>query len=645
MEFHTTIKKQIIHSMKKFTFIILLCIWFGSAFSQEEIKEKEIKTVVSEVTVFIDGTQITREKTIDLTPGKTILKFVNLSPFIDAKSIQVKAEGDLTVLSVNHQQNFMDKTEKPQEMKALETRLKDLEDKIRTENTYLEVLKDEESFLQENRNIGGKNQATSVAGLREVADFYSTRLISIKMKEIERGKTLDELNRQKKDIENQLDTWSGKKEFPSGEIVVTVDAQKNTSASFGISYVVGNCGWFPSYDIRAKNIDEPVELIYKANVRQDTKIDWNNVKLRFSSADPNTSGVAPELKTYFLDFNTLPPVYNRSVTAVRGKVTGSNQEPLPGTSVVVRGTTIGTVTDQNGNYSITVPSNAGSLTVSFIGYQTKTLPISNSVMNVMLEEDNMELDEATVVAYGIQTKAGSEALQGKTAGISPVTDKLKTRIRGTNSLAIPSVQTERQITVDFEIKIPYTVKSDNKSYAVDMENYNLPVTYQYYSVPKIDKNAFLIANIPDWEKYNLLEGEANTFFEGTFVGKTLLDINNASDTLQISLGQDKNVSVSREKVKDYTSRQFIGNKKEETRAWRTTVKNNKNQKINMIVLDQVPVSAAEEIEVDVQQTSGASLNHETGEVKWEFSLNPAEKKEFLLRYVVKYPKSKSLIIE
>jgi len=631
--------------MKKFTFIILLCIWFGSAFSQDEIKEKEIKTIVSEATVFIDGAQITREKTTDLSPGKTILKFVNLSPFIDAKSIQVKAEGDLTVLSVNQQQNFMDKTEKPQEMKTLETRLKDLEDKIRTENTYLEVLKDEESFLQENRNIGGKNQATSAAGLREVADFYSTRLISIKMKEIERGKTLDELNRQKKDIENQLETWSGKKEFPSGEIVVTVDAQKNTSAFFGISYIVGNCGWFPSYDIRAKNIDEPVELIYKANVRQDTKIDWNNVKLRFSSADPNTSGVAPELKTYFLDFNTLPPVYNRSVTAVRGKVTDSNMEPLPGTSILVRGTTIGTVTDQNGNYSITVPSNAGYLTVSFIGYQTKTLPISNSVMNVMLEEDNMELDEATVVAYGIQTKAGGGALQGKTASISPVTDKLKTRIRGTNSLAIPSVQTERQITVDFEIKIPYTVKSDNKSYAVEMERYHLPATYQYYSIPKIDKNAFLIANIPNWEKYNLLEGEANTFFEGTFVGKTLVDINNASDTLQISLGQDKNVSVSREKVKDYTSKQFIGNKKEETRTWRTTVKNNKNQKINMIVLDQVPVSAAEEIEVDVQQTSGASLNHETGEVKWEFSLNPAEKKEFLLRYVVKYPKSKSLIIE
>src|SRR5690554_3651924 len=122
-----------------------------------------------------------------------------------------------------------------------------------------------------------------------------------------------------------------------------------------------------------------------------------------------------------------------------------------------------------------------------------------------------------------------------------------------------------------------------------MEFYDLPAFYQYYCVPKIDKDAFLIANIVDWEKYNLLEGEANVFFEDTYVGKTLMDVRYASDTLEISLGRDKKVSVNREKIKDYTAKQFIGNKKEETRAWKTTVKNNKNQAINMIILDQVPV--------------------------------------------------------
>jgi len=187
--------------------------------------------------------------------------------------------------------------------------------------------------------------------------------------------------------------------------------------------------------------------------------------------------------------------------------------------------------------------------------------------------------------------------------------------------------------------------SNNKNYSVDMEVYNLPANYQYYSVPKIDKDAFLIANVIEWEKYNLLEGEANIFFEDTYVGKSLLDVRYASDTLKISLGRDKNVSITREKAKEFTTKQFIGNKKEETRDWLTTVKNNKSQKINILIIDQVPVSTIEEIEVEVQKISGGIHNTHTGEIKWEFSLEPKEKKEFELKYSTKYPKNQNLIVE
>lgn len=620
--------------------ILLLSLIFSNVLSQE-ILEKEIKTEVNEVTVFLDGAQIVRKKTLDLTKGKSIIKFVNLSPFIDAKSVQVKAEGELTVLSVNHQQNYLDKMEKSAELTDLEKRLETIEDKIKLENTHLSIIKDELSFLQENRDIGGKNEQVSVTNLQQTSDFYSTKLTSLKLKEIERSKTLKTLNEQKNDLQSQIKTLTSKKEYPTGEILVKVDAKQTKNYSLELTYLVGNAGWFPSYDIRAKNINEAVQLIYKANVKQDTKVEWSNVKLKFSSADPNVSGVAPELQTYFLNYNTLPPTYKLTTNSVHGKVFDSNGQPLPGANVVVEGTTIGTVTDLDGNYSITIPNNSSQLTFSFIGYDSKTLPISNSVMNISLEENEMELQEVVVVGYGSK-KNVAEALQGRVAGVN--IDK-SVKIRGTSSLAIPTAQVENQTTVDFEIKTPYTIKSDNKNYTVDMEFYDLPAFYQYYCVPKIDKDAFLIANIVDWEKYNLLEGEANVFFEETYVGKTLMDVRYASDTLEISLGRDKKVSVNREKIKDFTAKQFIGNKKEETRAWKTTVKNNKNQAINMIILDQIPVSTIEEIEVNVQNISNAKQNAETGEIKWEFELKPNDKKEFELKYSVKYPKYRNLIVE
>lgn len=629
--------------MKKIGIFILSLIFSNLLFSQE-IKVVETKTDVNEVTVFIDGAQVVRKKTVDLSQGTSILKFVNLSPFIDPKSVQVKAEGELTVLSVNHQQNYLDKMEKPKEIRDLEKMIETIDSKIMQENTYQSIIKEELTFLQENRAIGGKNEQLSITNLQQVADFYSSKLTTLKLKEIERYNTIKELTKQKIDIQNQLKTLSSKKEFPTGEILVKVDARKSSNFSFEISYVVGNAGWFPTYDIRAKNINEPVQLIYKANVKQDTKEDWDNVKLRFSSSDPNVSGVEPELKTYFLNYNVLPPTYKLTANSVSGKVTDKQGQPLPGTSVIVHGTTIGTVTDLEGKYTITIPNNASQLDYSFIGFNSKNLPITGNIMNVALEENVVALEEAVVIGYGTKNESSvSDVFQGKVAGVSVT--KSDIRIRGTSSLAIPTEQVENQTTVNFEIKTPYTIKSDNKNYTVDIELYNLPAIYQYYCVPKIDKDAFLIAKIIDWEKYSLLEGEANVFFEDTYIGKTLLDVRYASDTLEISLGRDKKVSVNREKIKDFTSRQFIGSKKEETRTWKTTVKNNKNQEINMIVIDQVPVSTAEDIEVNVLSISGAKHQLETGEIKWEFSLKPADKKELDLKYSVKYPKIKNLLIE
>jgi len=64
-------------------------------------------------------TQVARKKSVDLPAGETFLKFTDLSPFVNAKSIQVKADGNVTVLSVNHQQNFFEKLQKPKELSEL----------------------------------------------------------------------------------------------------------------------------------------------------------------------------------------------------------------------------------------------------------------------------------------------------------------------------------------------------------------------------------------------------------------------------------------------------------------------------------------------------------------------------------------------
>lgn len=212
-------------------------------------------------------------------------------------------------------------------------------------------------------------------------------------------------------------------------------------------------------------------------------------------------------------------------------------------------------------------------------------------------------------------------------------------------IAMPTAQVENQTSVEFEIKTPYTVKSDNKNTIVEVDRYELPAEYEYFAIPKISKDAFLLANISDWEKYNLLDGEANIFFDNTYIGKTILETRYVTDTLNISLGKDKSILVSRDKVKDMNTKKFFGNKKEDTRAWKITVRNNKRVPIDFVVLDQIPVPTVTEIEVETENLSKGVLNAETGEVKWKLNMKAGEKKDMELRYKVKYPKDKTLTIE
>ncbi|WP_348688600.1 DUF4139 domain-containing protein [Zunongwangia profunda] len=618
---------------------LLFIAFLAIPLTAQNNNEKEISTDVSGVTVFLEGAQVVRHKNVTVNSGISILKFTNLSPFIDAKSVQVKAEGNITVLSVNHQQNFLNELKKSTELENLENKITDINRQLEMENTYLSIIREQIAFLQDNRDIGGKSEQVNISNLQQASEFYGKKLTELKLNEIERVRTIEKLVKEKTRIENQINTISSKKEYPNGEILVKIDAKQNTSFPIELSYLVGNAGWFPSYDIRAKNINEPINLVYKANVKQDTKVDWKNVKLKFSSANPNTSGMAPKLKTYYIDYNTLPPVYNLSNNIVSGKVVDRDGTPIPGVNVMVKGTTIGTVTDFDGYYSITIPNEESRLSFTFVGFETQEIPANSHTINVVLHEDVNSLDEVVVVGYGANNENVSRALAGKVAGVSIGSRKKN------ESIPVPNVQKENQTTVDFEIEIPYTVNSDNKNYVVEMTNYELPAQYQYYAVPKIQKDAFLIAHINNWEQYNLLEGEANIFFEGTYIGKSLMDVRYITDTLKVSLGIDKKVSVNRQKIKDFTEKQFIGNKKIEIREWEISVKNNKTESINMIVLDQVPVATSEDISISTENLSNGNLNEENGEVQWNFSLEPKQEIKFNLKYTAKYAKGKTLILE
>ncbi len=201
---------------------------------------------------------------------------------------------------------------------------------------------------------------------------------------------------------------------------------------------------------------------------------------------------------------------------------------------------------------------------------------------------------------------------------------------------------QTSLNTEFEIGLPYTVPSSAQPVTVDIQRFDVPATYRYAVVPRLDADAFLQARITGWENFNLLPGEAQVFFEGTYVGKTFINPENTTDTLSVSLGRDPRVVVKREQKKDFTSRKAIGANVRESMAWTLSLRNTRTVPITILVEDQIPVSRNSQIEITLTDAGGAQYNKETGKLTWEITLPPNETRTLNFAYEVKYPKGKTI---
>lgn len=201
---------------------------------------------------------------------------------------------------------------------------------------------------------------------------------------------------------------------------------------------------------------------------------------------------------------------------------------------------------------------------------------------------------------------------------------------------------ETTLAAEFDIAVPYTIPSDGVGQLVDVQNHELPATYIHSAVPKMDKDAFLMALVTGWDNLNLLSGNANIYFEGTYIGQSFLDMQNTKDTLQLSLGRDSKVVIERKKNLDYTTKKMIGTNRKEDYAYEIIVRNSKKDPIEITLEDQIPVSQNSQIEVEVLDQGGANYDPVTGKLTWKLKLNSAETKSVQFKYSVKYPKNKSV---
>ncbi|WP_338763162.1 DUF4139 domain-containing protein [Bernardetia sp. ABR2-2B] len=549
---------------------LILCYFFISqhnvAFSQNH-NSQPVTSKVESVTVFRSRAQVTRTTKANLKAGKNEIIFTGLSPKLVESSFQLLANSSqVTIFSV---QPTVTSRRNPQAWKVSQKVRDSLQEARIVQKELsddLEILQNEEALLISNQKISSQTRPLTPTELAAMADFVRKRISKVRKEIRNVGKEQKEnrqlINRLGNDLarmmkQNTNSSFELMVDVPSGEVIVSLEAKSAVSVDFMLQYLVTNVSWNPVYDLRAKEVGEPMEISYRAHVSQTTGIDWKDINLTLSTADPTQSTETPEFYAQHLKIYQPVTMTGYAAGAQRKQKESYAADDAWG--------------DDGGDW--------GDLED--------------------LEEESESIADYTTVK-------------------------------------------ETALAAEFEISLPYTILSDGRKQLVEVSKMEVETDYQYTVFAGKNKEGFLMANLSDWQQYQLVSGDVNIYFENKFVGKTYLDTQNSGDTLAVSLGKDSRIVAERITLKDKNKRKFIGSNIKESKVFEVIIKNNLSRKVSIKVIDQIPLSMDSRIEVETENISGGDLNTRTGQVIWNTEVSASDSKKFKLEYTIKYPKGKQL---
>lgn len=139
--------------------------------------------------------------------------------------------------------------------------------------------------------------------IKAVADFYRTRTLEISKAMSRLNKEKELLNNQISDTRMMLTEYNFVENQRSNQVIVLLDSDKAQTINGTLKYQVSDCGWAPTYDLSVMDINQPINLKYKAQVYNNTGNEWKNVELVLSTSDPTLSAAAPILNPFFITYN------------------------------------------------------------------------------------------------------------------------------------------------------------------------------------------------------------------------------------------------------------------------------------------------------------------------------------------------------
>lgn len=589
--------------MKKIFFTVFFSVLVLSMFADDE---KTVTGKLESATIFPIGAELVHTAKIALVSGDNTVVVEGLSASIDINSLQINCSGGATIMGSEFSKDFL----KKEDLSPIARKLQDSIDLCNKEiakcQVALETNKSLKGLLDENKSIKGTQNGLSVDELMKLMNYYKGKSVELETEKSDLNDKIAKTQERLRMLQNQLEQEKKKNDKISGRLTLKLVAPLSSTYNLKVSYYTLSAYWVPYYDIQATTVDQPIKMICKAKFMQTTGLDWQKVVLTLSTITPSSGKTAPVFNAWFLAFiNNYSSPQRVYSGMVQNSISYKKSNAFQDTKVAE------------------VRENIPEL--PSVSYLLEGVVIS--------QEEYASIDPSLVQNVERVVDSSVKAQYGISSGQELVKINLKTSF---------VTESESQMDVTYSIDLPYSLLGTGKEQSVTLRTIEVPAKFEFYCAPKLDQSTYLLAGIKDWAKYNLLPGEINITYDGTYSGKSYLDPNSTRDILHLTLGNDKRVVVKREKMQDFSSVKFLGNDKKQVFTYQLTVKNTKNTPVDMILKDQYPLSTEKTISVEVLETSNAHENEEVGTLTWEFPLQPGETKIFKVSYSVKYPKDRNL---
>jgi hypothetical protein len=475
-----------------------------------QAREIRVDCKPQKVTVYKLGAHIEFEFEAKFDKGMNKVIIDSLPLAFDPSSFILSSDKKILISSLEYELNKQDLN--TIESSKIITDIRDsmalLDKQIAKLNNKKLVLSGEEKIITSYSVNTQSNANASIKELKEHADYYFAKVSEIKEKLFDIENQIELINSKKKALEKEITDYKSKtdKQYYSMHANIRSDNIEYKKITF--SCLTHNAGWIPSYDIRVKDTKSPFLLVFNAKIWQITGFDWDDVNITVSTRNPSVFSVYEEPKAWLVWNGYKSEIYSNSSNYFNDKYVGGSLDFY----TYIRENNIELIEKNPQQEALKI--NVQRSRSGGGGWFSS----GSSMDNPLMQESSYDDDDEDDIDYDDE----NEAIQKKNAIKMLTSGDQKVGVGAENYFSFVYSPTEK-----------ISIASGNKPAQVVLDEESVDCSYKHISQPKIASEAFLIANIVDWGKLRLLNGDANVYLENAYIGKSKIDVLTAKDTMLV----------------------------------------------------------------------------------------------------------------